>query len=95
LSNESVGAEYGIESTVPSYGKATISYDINVETLGGSDNYFIVYSDEYDVVAAVDFDYTGTVLVNDFEQDGLAETTKTFNANKWYNVKIDLNLRHI
>ena len=91
LSNESVGADYGIESTVPSYGKATISYDINVETLGGSDNYFIVYSDEYDVVAAVDFDYTGTVLVNDFEQDGLAETTKTFTANKWYNVKIDLD----
>lgn len=91
LSNESILANYGIESTVPSYNKAVISYDINVEALDGSDNFFIVYSDTYDVVAAVDFDYTGAVAVNDSTEEDLVETSKTYTANKWYNVKIELD----
>ncbi|WDF46333.1 T9SS type A sorting domain-containing protein [Chryseobacterium sp. KACC 21268] len=91
LSDESVEANYGIESTVPSYNKAVISYDINVEALNGSDNFFLVYSDEYDVVAAVDFDYTGAVAVSDATSEDLIETSKSFSANTWYNVKIELD----
>lgn len=91
VSNESVLENYGVESTVPGYQKAVISYDINVDALGGSDNYFIVYSDAYDVVAAVDFDYSGAVLVNDSSQEELVETSQSFNANTWYNVKIEID----
>ncbi len=89
-SDESVMDNYGIESTVQGYQKAVISYSINVEGLGGSDNFFVVYNDAYDVVAAVDFDYTGTVQVNDAES-GLLETSKTYSANQWYNVKIEID----
>ena len=91
LSDESVLDNYGIESTVPGFNKAVISFDINVEALNGSDNFFVVYSDEYDVAAALDFDYTGVVQVNDFAEDGMVETTKNYTANKWYNVKIELD----
>lgn len=91
LGDGSVEDNYGIETTVPNYGKAVITYDINVEALDGSDNYFVVYNEDYDVVAAVDFDYTGLVQVNDFAEEGLIETSKSYTANKWYNVKIELD----
>lgn len=91
FSDGSVLDNFGIESTVPGYNKAVISYDVNVDELDGSDNFFVVYDTNYEVVAAVDFDYNGVVAANDFDQEGLVETSKTYTANKWYNVKIELD----
>lgn len=90
-SNESISDNYGIETTVQGYDKAVISYDINVDALNGSDSFLVVYSDEYELVAAVDFDFNGTVLVNDSTQEELVETSKSYNANTWYNVRIELD----
>ena len=91
-SNETVEDYYGIENpTVPFYNNAEISFDINVDALGGSDNWVVIYNSDYDVVASVDFDWLGTVEVYDSAIGDFVETSAEYNANQWYSVKIALD----
>ncbi|GGG51358.1 T9SS type A sorting domain-containing protein [Epilithonimonas arachidiradicis] len=82
-------------TNIPSYGKTTISYDIFVPELGGSDNMFMVFTEEGGLIN-VDFDYEGNVLIGNYETQEYEEIT-TYNSNTWYNLKaeIDFSTREI
>ena len=79
----------------PTYSKTSISYDIYVPELGGSDNIFALYTAAGGLVN-VDFDYEGNVLVGDFDTSAYEEVG-TYNSNTWYNltVEIDFSTREI
>lgn len=84
------GEQGGIYITnVPSYGKTTISYDVFVPELGGSDNIFGVFTSEGGLVN-VDFDYEGNVLIGNYETEEYEEVA-TYNSNTWYNLKVEID----
>jgi len=84
------GEQGGIYITnVPSYGKTTISYDVFVPELGGSDNIFGVFTSEGGLIN-VDFDYEGNVLIGNYETEEYEEVA-TYNSNTWYNLKVEID----
>lgn len=91
LGNGNVEANYGVESTIPFYEKAKISFTINVDELDGSDNFVIIYNDQYETIAGVDFDWDGNVLIYDYVGSEFVETSKAYVESSWYNVRIDLD----
>ena len=84
------GEQGGIYITnVPSYGKTTISYDVFVPELGGSDNMFVAFTSEGGLIN-VDFDYEGNVLIGNYETEEYEEVA-TYNSNTWYNLKVEID----
>ncbi|KFC21590.1 T9SS type A sorting domain-containing protein [Chryseobacterium sp. FH1] len=91
LGDGAVEAYYGVESTISFYNRSEISFAINADSLDGSDNFVIIYNEDYDIVAGVDFDWDGNVLVYDYTEGDFVESSKTFLGNRWYNVKIEMD----
>ncbi|SMC33712.1 T9SS type A sorting domain-containing protein [Moheibacter sediminis] len=90
-SNESVKDDYGVESTIPFYEKSEITFDINVEEIGGSDNWVVIYNSDYEMIAGVDFNAIGNVEIYDQGDFDFVSTSSIFVNDQWYKVKIELD----
>lgn len=88
----------GVEKTFATpldFNDTTISYDFNGSTKGGSDFEFAVYAineatEEFDTLLATGFENRGMIYIwnENFSEIGYAN--KTWEPNKWYNMKIHI-----
>lgn len=88
----------GVEKTFATpldFNDTTISYDFNATQKGGSDFEFAVYAinettEEFDTLLATGFENRGMIYIwnENFGKIGYAD--KTWEPNKWYNMKIHI-----
>jgi hypothetical protein len=74
---------------LPSFGKTSVSFDVYVPELGGSDNFFILYTADGGLVN-VDFNYEGTVRIGNYSTLAY-EDVATYNAGQWNNFRVEID----
>lgn len=71
---------------IPFFTKTSVSYDIFVPALGGSDNYIELFDETGTFICAVDFTYVGDV---DYYDDGFASTTiGSYTEAQWNHLEV-------
>ncbi len=73
----------------PSYSKTSLSYDVFVPQLGGSNALFIAFTNNSQLIN-INFNYQGEIRIADLVL-GIYQTVGTFSAGNWYNVRAEVD----
>lgn len=76
-------------SGIPFYSNTSVSYDIFVPALGGSDNFMDLYDNNGDYVGSVDFTYEGNV--DFYDSTGNATTLTGYTATQWNHLEFQID----
>lgn len=90
LINDFQGVNSGVYIfDLPSYSKTSLSYDVFVPQLGGSNALFIAFTSTGQLIN-INFNYQGEIRIADLVL-GVYQTVGTFSAGNWYNVRAEVD----
>lgn len=81
--------------TPADFSNFTISYDVLVSALNGSDFEFTLFADNDMPVAGVGMDFVGEIYLITDEDYGHVYAETTYEANEWVNVRIEVTTEEI